>query len=399
MADINQVLSNVQADQVTKANAWELFQSSADQATFTQHLNALNLPNDTKAQIWEMKFGAGAQSVDAVAAYAKRYGLPLDVAERHMRGAAPAPDENAPGPGVLESLAVGVGKSGLETVQNVVRGANRAAKFLDPLNSPQHPTPQIPIPEETLDTKPEGTAEHIGAGAENILEFIAGDEALKGLSLAEKLGMASKLAKLAETSPKWAKALDIGMTALRQGAVGGTQTLAHGGTPSQAAESAGIVSGVSGAFGALGAGAGAIYRAIVAKSPAEIALAKELAEKEGSALAQKIAGGKLGTPYEVAQNVGEQLEKAADQMHADYAQGLAQIGQKAQGIRVPLAGSPLQKTAQTLLSDSSVPAEIQTALKGVVPDAERLNPLLQQFANLRVRYVLTPGKRWKRRGK
>jgi hypothetical protein len=80
MADINQVLSNVKADQATKANAWELFQSSEDQATFTQHLNSLNLPNDAKGQIWEMKFGAGAQSgarsPEAIADYAKRYGLP-----------------------------------------------------------------------------------------------------------------------------------------------------------------------------------------------------------------------------------------------------------------------------------------------------------------------------------
>jgi hypothetical protein len=378
MADINQVLSNVQADQATKANAWELFQSSTDQASFTQHLNSLNLPNDAKAQIWEMKFGAGAQSSDAVAAYAKKYDLPLDVAERHMRGVNPNiqvnPDQEE---GVLEGLVTGVGKGGAQTLGTVTQAAEKyipGAKHVPGLSATAEMT-------RIIDTQPHGAAEWTGAIGENILEFIAGDEALKGLSLAERLGTAAKIAKFAETSPRVAKALEIGMTAVRQGAVGGAQTLAKGGTPTQAAESAGVVTGVSAGFGAFGAGAGALYRSLVAKSPEAIAAAKEAAEKEGTALAQKIAGGNLGTPYEVAQNVGDQLEKASDAMHADYAQGLAQIGEKAQGIPIPIAGSAIQKTAKGLLSDSSIPAEIQTAMKGVVPDSARLEPLLNQFAS------------------
>ncbi|HEX8882617.1 MAG TPA: hypothetical protein VF749_21400 [Candidatus Acidoferrum sp.] len=69
-----------------------------------------------------------------------------------------------------------------------------------------------------------------------------------------------------------------------------------------------------------------MYGSIAAKSPEAIAAAKEAAEKEGSDLAQRIGGGNLGTSNEVAQNVADQLDNAADQMHADYAQGLAQIG-------------------------------------------------------------------------
>lgn len=378
MADINQILSSVQADQATKANAWELFQSSADQASFTQHLNALNLPNDTKAQIWEMKFGAGGQASAAVADYAKRYNLPLDVAERHLRSVAPgqppaAPQEES---GTLESIGTGIGKGGMQTIGSL-------AQLAEKIPGVSHIPGVSGLAEqpEKMDLQPHGAAEWAGNIGENILEFVAGDEALKGLSLAERLGAAAKLAKIAETSPKWAKALDIGMTALRQGAVGGAQALAKGGTPTEAAESAGVVSGVSAGFGAMGAGAGALYRALVSKSPEAIAAAKEAAEKEGSQLAQKIAGGNLGTPYEVAQNVGEQIEKASDAMHADYAQGLAQIGEKAQGVRVPIAGSAVQKTAADLMSNSSVPAEIQKAIKGIVPDAERLDPLLKQFSS------------------
>ena len=376
MSDINQVLSSVQADQTTKANAWELFQSASDKDTFTKQLGALNLPSDAKAQIWEMKFGSGAQSPTAIADYAQKYNLPLDVAARHLRSV--NPDQSAQQPeGVLEGLATGIGKGSAQTMGTV---AQAAEKYI-PGASHIPGVSAVAEAARTTDMTPHGTAEQVGNIGENILEFISADTALKGLSVAERFGIASRIAKFAETSPTIAKALDIGMTAIRQGVVGGAQTLAKGGTPTQAAESAGVTTAVSAGFGALGAGAGAIYRAITAQSPEAIAAAKEAAEKEGSDLAQKIAGGNLGTANEVARNVSDKLEQASDAMHADYAQGLAQIGQKAQGIRVPLAGSPLQKTAQTLLSDSSVPEEIQTALKGVVPDAERLNPLLEQFAS------------------
>lgn len=271
-------------------------------------------------------------------------------------------------------VATGIAKGAVETMKGTLNLAGRIAGKKGAGDE------ALWIGGKPPDTEAANTSQFVGKLGESILEFISGDEALKGLSLAEKLNAASKLAKLAETSPKWAKALDIGLTSLRQGSVSGVQTLAKGGTPTQAGENAAIVTGASGVLGSVSAGASALYRSIAAKSPEAVAAAKEAAEKEGSDLAQRISGGNLGTPSEVAQNVGDQLAKAADQMHADYAQGLAQIGQKAQGISVPLPGSALQKTAQTLLSDSSVPAEIQTAMKGVIPDTARLSPLLEELA-------------------
>jgi hypothetical protein len=271
-------------------------------------------------------------------------------------------------------FATGIAKGAVETMRNVL---NLAGKTVGKENAGDE---ALSVNGRSLDTKAANTSQTLGKVGESILEFVTGDEALKGLSLAERLGVAHRLAKLVEGSSVGTRALEIGETALRQGAVSGAQTIAKGGTPTQAGENAAITAAVSATFGAAGAGASALYQSLAARSPKAIAAAIAGAEKEGTDLAESIAGGKLGTAHEVAQDVSDQLAKASDQMHADYAQGLAEIGQKAQGIRVPLAGSPLQKTAQTMLSDSSVPAEIQTAMKGVIPDAARLNPLLEEIA-------------------
>jgi hypothetical protein len=112
----------------------------------------------------------------------------------------------------------------------------------------------------------QGTAEGVGAGAEGILEFMAGDEALKGLSLAEKLGIGAKIAKLAEDSPFAAKIIRTGLNSLT---VGAAQGLAHGQSIGDAAKT-GAVAGLAG--GALETGA----EGIKALAPA----VKEIAGEE-----------------------------------------------------------------------------------------------------------------------
>lgn len=78
-------------------------------------------------------------------------------------------------------------------------------------------------------TTPVGFGEHVGYIGENILEFFAGDEALKALSLAEKFQLAAKITKLAESNPAIAKLISAGLRATRTGAVSGAQEAAHGG--------------------------------------------------------------------------------------------------------------------------------------------------------------------------
>jgi hypothetical protein len=85
------------------------------------------------------------------------------------------------------------------------------------------------LPASDAETKPEGVGENIGYWGENLVEFFTGDEALKSLSLAQKLGLATKVAKLAESHPAIAKLLSAGLRATRTGVVSGAQEAAHGG--------------------------------------------------------------------------------------------------------------------------------------------------------------------------
>lgn len=88
--------------------------------------------------------------------------------------------------------------------------------------------------------KPGSAAEKYGQTtgdiAEPILEFVLGDEALKGVALADKLGIASKIAKIAQDSPYIGKLLQHGVNAARVGTVGATEALAKGATLPHALE-------------------------------------------------------------------------------------------------------------------------------------------------------------------
>jgi hypothetical protein len=87
-------------------------------------------------------------------------------------------------------------------------------------------------PASAAETAPQGIGEHVGYIGENLMEFISGDEALKGLSLAEKLGLATKVAKLAEDHPAIAKIIGMGLRATRTGTVSAGQEALHGGDTS-----------------------------------------------------------------------------------------------------------------------------------------------------------------------
>jgi hypothetical protein len=69
-----------------------------------------------------------------------------------------------------------------------------------------------------------------GGGAETVLEFVLGDEALKGLALADKIGLASKITKITQDSPYIGALLRHGVHAARIGTVGTAEALAKGAT-------------------------------------------------------------------------------------------------------------------------------------------------------------------------
>jgi hypothetical protein len=137
-------------------------------------------------------------------------------------------------------IATGALKGGLQTAHTLLVPAGKVV---------QAATGSTSLPtsfKQPSSLEPEGTAENIGAGAEGIMEFMGGDEALKGLSIAEKLGLGAKIAKLAEESPAAGKIIQAGLKALRIGSVGTAQGLAHGESLPDAAK-AGAVSAGTGA--------------------------------------------------------------------------------------------------------------------------------------------------------
>jgi hypothetical protein len=68
-----------------------------------------------------------------------------------------------------------------------------------------------------------GLPQSAGRSVEDLAEFFLGDEALKGLSLSDRLMKASKMAKMVEESPLLNRALQAGVRAIRGGAVGTVQ--------------------------------------------------------------------------------------------------------------------------------------------------------------------------------
>ncbi len=118
--------------------------------------------------------------------------------------------------------------------------------------------------DETRANAPNDTPAAVaGATIENILEFAAGDEALKGLTWSEKLAKLAPVAKLMEKSPWIANALD---TAIKGGVVGTSQAGAHGADVG-AAVGTGAVTGAAG--GLLEGGMGALQQG-VAKAAAAV---------------------------------------------------------------------------------------------------------------------------------
>lgn len=102
--------------------------------------------------------------------------------------------------------------------------------------------------------------------AEPILEFVMGDEALKGLAIAEKVGIAGKIAKIAQDSPYIGKILQHGVNAARMGTVGTAEAAAKGATLPEALKT-GTVTGLGGeAIPAIGSTLDAVAPGVASKA-------------------------------------------------------------------------------------------------------------------------------------
>ena len=126
-------------------------------------------------------------------------------------------------------ILVGEGKGVAETAHTVgaLAGKVMPNSWRDALGLPS----SFKEPDYLQSTSGAETAGKVG---ENIAEFVMGDEALKGLQITERLGLAQKMAQMAKSSPYIAKILEHGLTAIRGGAVTVPQRMLHGATPTEA---------------------------------------------------------------------------------------------------------------------------------------------------------------------
>lgn len=196
---------------------------------------------------------ASRLSVAASGVTGQQATIPANLQDAYARGQhAPITDAEAQAsePSTLSSVATGVAKGAAETVHTV-------GSFL-------HNHLGIPMPEEVLRPELEGgtqsknTAESAGKFGEGIGEFVLGDEAINGLGLAERLGIAQKVMKISAEHPIIGKAIAVGMDALRRGTVAGGESLAKGATPGEAVAAGGATAAGSAALDTAVAGAGAV---------------------------------------------------------------------------------------------------------------------------------------------
>jgi hypothetical protein len=140
----------------------------------------------------------------------------------------------------------------------------------------------------------ENGAETAGKVGESIAEFALGDEALKGLQMSEKLGIAQKLASMAKGSPYIARMLELGMNALRGGIATVPQQMVHGATPAEALKTGAAAT-------VLGAGTGAAIEGASALADTPV----------GQAVKNVLHGGQPGLQtgiHDAAQTATEQAE-------------------------------------------------------------------------------------------
>lgn len=148
----------------------------------------------------------------------------------------------------VQDFAVGAAKGAVNTVKGA---ADLGAKIFSPVGADTHATDIIPKDAYT----PKNTAEKLGMGAEQTLEFVAPNALIKDAEIA--VNAASKANKLGKFSQA---AIRVAGKAAVEGAAGGTVRAAQtGGDVSETAKATllfGLIKGVTGAAGEISKAAG-----------------------------------------------------------------------------------------------------------------------------------------------
>jgi hypothetical protein len=292
----------------------------------------------------------------------------------------------APPVGVGEQIAQGFGSAaatgvaGLAKLGSHIPGVPQVANAVgDVLGLPklvQQPGQPAPNPYDIVQKSAEAnaavaqktTAGKAGALLENIAEFMAGEEGLKGLSEVERMRKLLPTMKLLQESPKLLSAAKAAMAAAQTGTVMGAQEAAHGGTAGQVATQAGV-----------GAGLGIVGSALWSVGKAGFQ-ALQKAGFSGAALdaATKIASENVKPAEEIADTFQQKLNNAESVMHTSFDNAMEDMRGKIGTEPVPLSGSPLHEAAVKLAAEAEhLPQGITAGLRGLVPAEGNMAGLLQ----------------------
>lgn len=158
----------------------------------------------------------------------------------------------------LHNLNQGIGKGLDETFSTIEQGMHKVPG-LGSIMDATGGSAQLAHDKRVATQPVHGVGGAIGYTGENVGEFLLGDEALKGLSLGDRLLKTSKALKLIEGSPRLAKAVEIGMNAMRAGTVqGAISTVKSDGDIEHGLGQGALAAGTVGALSS----AAPLYRAI-----------------------------------------------------------------------------------------------------------------------------------------
>lgn len=251
---------------------------------------------------------------------------------QNMEASSPAPADTSKDSvgGFLDDYYTGVAKGAVKSLAGIDSMVSKIPVIGKAL------TPHLADEQAYADKPDENVVQSSGGFMESAMEFLMGDEALKSLSLADKLKKVAPILKQVETSPRLAQALEA---AMRTGTVSGAQTLVKtGGDVGEAAKSA-AVGGITG--GVVQGAAGKLVDEIAARSPQ----------------VSNVAGEEIVTP---------RAPKVPDNVQKNQAAGQNVIAKSAQAASdsntvKPGLYSPEERQAAVRRFDKVPPAEIDAA--------------------------------------
>lgn len=290
---------------------------------------------------------------------------------------------------------------------------------------------------------PHGIAQNLGYGGETLTEFMLGDEALKGLSMADRLTTVAKWMKIAEKSPrlmqalkfgataakadteltpeeaalvkqypKLAKLVGIGIDAARAGATQGVQTTARTGSVKEGAKDALGTAATGAAFGGVtGAASSVIGKGskaaqtiaemgdTAAGAPTRAAVEEGLGNTVREAFTNETgtlqnnlddATSQIGmfgegAPQQSAITAAAQkyAKEGEQAVHDAYQGRLDDLAEMSEGSTVPYEGSPLHTAAQELTTSTPETAgPLDQAFNIAQPASPRANAILDRLKNL-----------------